>query len=232
MSGKSPTRSGALDKLEESLLALLLAAMTVITFANVIARYVFNTNILWALETTVFLFAWMVLLGASYCVKQVAHLGVDVVVAAFPAGVRKALSVIAGLCCLAYALLLLKGGWDYWANFANLPATTGRWFPTGFEERFLPKAWYEVNDIAMPSFLQFLSDSMNEGERYEKIPRFIPYTILPLSMALLSWRFIQAIWKVATGRQEMLIASHEAEEAVDEAAATIAAQEKSAQGGR
>ena len=47
-------------------------------YYEVIARYVFNANILWALETTVFLFAWLVLLGASYCVKVHAHLGVDV----------------------------------------------------------------------------------------------------------------------------------------------------------
>ena len=69
-----------INGIEESLIALILGLMTVITFANVIARYIFNTNILWALETTVFLFAWLVLLGASYCVKTRAHLGVDVVI--------------------------------------------------------------------------------------------------------------------------------------------------------
>ena len=69
----------AVNAIEETLIALILGAMTIITFANVVARYVFNANILWALETTVFLFAWLVLLGASYCVKTRAHLGVDVV---------------------------------------------------------------------------------------------------------------------------------------------------------
>jgi C4-dicarboxylate transporter DctQ subunit len=45
------------DQLEETLIAIFLGLMTVITFANVIARYVFNDNILWAVEATVFLFA-------------------------------------------------------------------------------------------------------------------------------------------------------------------------------
>jgi C4-dicarboxylate transporter DctQ subunit len=54
-----------INMIEETLIALILGIMTVITFANVIARYVFNTNILWALEATVFLFAWLVLLGIS-----------------------------------------------------------------------------------------------------------------------------------------------------------------------
>ena len=60
------TKSSWTDQIEESLIAIILGAMTLITFANVIARYVFNSNILWALETTVFLFAWLVLIGASY----------------------------------------------------------------------------------------------------------------------------------------------------------------------
>ena len=210
-------RSGT-DAFEETLIAVLLGAMTLITFANVVARYVFNDNILWALEATVFLFAWMVLLGASYAVKIVAHLGVDVVLVLFPKPARLALGLVAALCCIAYAALLLKGGWDYWANFAGLPQTTGRWFPTGLEESFLSKTWYEVNDIDMPAFLQFLSDWMNDGEAYEKIPRWIPYAVLPLSMALLLYRFIQATLALLSGEREMLIASHEAEDDISEAA--------------
>ena len=209
---------GVLDAFEETLIAALLGAMTLITFANVVARYLFNANILWALEATVFLFAWMVLLGASYAVKIVAHLGVDVVVALLPRPVQKFLGLLAVACCLIYALLLLKGSWDYWSNFAGLPQTTGRWFPTGLQDSFLSKTWYEVNDIPMPGFLQFLADSMNEGEAYEKLPRWIPYTILPLSMALLVWRFVQAAISLLTGRRLLLIASHEAEDEIEAAA--------------
>ena len=63
MSGDAGGAGGSvMDQIEESLIAILLGLMTIITFANVIARYVFNDNILWALEATVFLFAWMVLL--------------------------------------------------------------------------------------------------------------------------------------------------------------------------
>ena len=34
------------DTIEETVIAALLGAMTVVTFSNVIARYVFNSNIL------------------------------------------------------------------------------------------------------------------------------------------------------------------------------------------
>ena len=36
----------------------------------------------------------------------------------------------------------------------------------------------------MPEMLQFMADWLNEGERYEKLPRFIPYMALPIGMAI------------------------------------------------
>ena len=210
----------AIDGIEETLIAVILGLMTIITFANVVARYGFNSNILWALEMTSFLFAWLVLLGASYCVKATAHLGVDAMLNMFGRGARRTLGIVAGCCCIVFAFLLLKGGWDYWSNFAGFPATEGRWFPLGFEESFRDQGWYEVNDIDMPGWLNpWFAETFNEGEPYEKIPRLIPYVILPISMALLLLRFIQATLRIARGEQEMLIVSHEAEDAVEEAAA-------------
>lgn len=215
------------DQIEETLIAVILGLMTVITFANVVMRYVFNSNILWALETTVFLFAWLVLLGASYAVKKTMHLGVDALLALFSPAVCRVLALLSAAVCLAYAFLLLKGGWDYWANFANLPATTGRWFPMGFEEMRSTnyRAWYEVNDIPMPDMFRFIEGPMNEGEAYEKIPRFIPYAVLPIAMSLLLLRFVQATVGLWRGDRKMLIVSHEAEDAVEEARAKTEADD-------
>jgi C4-dicarboxylate transporter DctQ subunit len=186
--------SAIIDNIEETLIASLLGLMTVITFANVIARYLFNSNILWALEVTVFLFAWLVLLGASYAVKHSVHIGVDVVLQLLPLRLRKAMTIAAGVACLAFSILLLIGSWNYWYPFVT------------------KRAFLETNDIPMPEFLQFFAVWLNEGELYEKIPRFIPYAVLPLSMALLTLRFIQATWRVLTNQQDSFIASHEGEE--------------------
>jgi len=200
----------AVNSIEETLIAVILGLMTVVTFANVIARYVFNANILWALETTVFLFAWLVLLGASYCVKVRAHIGVDVVLNMVSPGTRKVLAVISVIACLAFSVLLLIGSWNFWAPFAALPMLDGT---------LKDQAWYEVNDIPMLGFLTFLEASMNEGEAYEKLPRFIPYAALPIGLALLTFRLVQAAWKVFTGEIDSVIAGHEAEDLVEEAAA-------------
>ncbi len=205
-----------IDRIEETLIASILGIMTLVTFANVIARYVFTSNLLWALELTVFLFGWMVLLGASYAVKKGAHLGVDAIIDIVSPPVRRVLGLIAIAICLAFSLLMLKGAWDYWANFANLPQTEGRWFPLGFEDKFRAKAWYEVNDIPNPPFLKFLEDAMNDGDPYEKMPRFIPYAVLPFSMALMLFRFLQAAAGLWTGRIDRVVASHEVEDEIAE----------------
>lgn len=182
------------DALEEALTALLLGAMTAITFANVVARYVFNDNILWALETTVFLFAWMVLLGACYGVKKCLHLGVDILVLRLRPGARRIFGLTSVAACLTFAALLLVGSWDYWYPFAS------------------KRAFLEVNDVPMPGFLQFLADWMNDGEAYEKMPKFIPYAVLPISMALMTWRFLQAGMRILRGDIDMVIAAHESDD--------------------
>ena len=204
------------DKIEETVIAVLLGAMTLVTFANVIARFVFNSNILWALELTVFMFGWLVLLGASYAVKKHAHLGVDAIINMVPPPVRRAMALFSVACCLVFSLLLLKGAWDYWAVFAELPPTSGRWFPTGFEDKFRGQGWYEVQDVPMPGFLRFLEDWINFGEEYEKMPKVIPYLVLPVSMGLLTFRFAQAAVQIWMGKVDRLVASHEVEDELEE----------------
>ena len=192
--------SRATDRLEETLIAIFMGLMTLITFANVVARYVFNSNILWALELTVFLFAWLVLIGVSYGVKTMSHLGVDVVVNFLPRDLRKIVTLVAVAACIIFSVLLMKGAWDYWYPFAT------------------KRAWLETDDIPMPDMLQFLATWLNEGEHYEKLPRFIPYFALPLGVALMLLRFLQLGWLVITDRAELIIAGHEAEELMEEVA--------------
>jgi C4-dicarboxylate transporter DctQ subunit len=199
MHHQAPSRlSQVVDDIEETSIAVCLGLMTLITFANVVARYIFNSNILWALEVTVFLFAWLVLMGASYAVKKNIHIGVDVIINAVPPGISKFLTILAVVACLVFSIMLLIGSWNYWYPFIT------------------ERAWLETEDIPMPEMFMFLADWFNEGERYEKLPRFIPYLALPLGMALLTFRFLQLGWQVITGNVDKIIASHEVEDEIQQ----------------
>ena len=201
MTSESTSKIGQfVNAIEETSIAICLGLMTLITFANVVARYLFNSNILWALELTVFLFAWLVLMGASYAVKKHVHIGVDVVLNVVSPGTRKILALLAWAACMAFSILLLIGSWDYWYPFIT------------------ERVWLETEDIPMPQMLMFLADWLNEGEKYEKIPRFIPYMALPLGLALITFRYLQVGWQIFKGDIDKLIAAHEVEDELKEIA--------------
>jgi len=210
MSNQKQQKSG----FEETVIAVLLGLMTMITFVNVVMRYVFNSGLIWGLEVTLILFAWLVLFGISYGVKITAHLGVDAIINLLPANARRVVAIIVGVICIAYSLLLLKGAWDYWAPYAAFDRTSGRWFPTGFEKT-RDQAWYITDQVPMPEIFRFLEGWINQGETYDKLPRVIPYTILPVGVSLLLFRFIQATIRVWKGQALGMIVSHEVEDELE-----------------
>lgn len=219
MSGayKPKGRIGAIvHNIEETIIALLLGLMTLVTFINVVLRYGFNSQLIWGLELTLVLFAWLVLFGIAYGFKVVSHLGVDAVINMVGPTPRRVMGVLSALVCIFYAVLLLKGAWDYWAPFAGLDATTGRWFPTGFEDS-RDQGWYEMEQLPIPFGQGWLENTFNLGEEYEKMPRLVPYAILPFALGLMLYRLVQLLVRILRGEIDTLIVSHEAEDAVEEA---------------
>ena len=102
-----------INRLEESFLCLLLVSMTLLVFAEVVARFGFNAGIHWAQEVTLTMSAWFVLFGASYGVKVGSHIGVDVFVKMLPRGVHRLVTMVAIGLCLFYCGLFLSGSWVY-----------------------------------------------------------------------------------------------------------------------
>lgn len=102
-----------LEHVEEGLIAFLLAAMTIVTFGQVIARYVFNYSFVWALELTMYFFGALIFLGMSYGVRVGAHIGVDALVRLLPSRIASRLAIVSTLLCLVYASIVLYGSWIY-----------------------------------------------------------------------------------------------------------------------
>jgi len=102
-----------LARLEEVLIVLLMAAMTLVTFGQVVARYVFNYSFVWALELTGVLFAWLIFVGMSYGARVGAHIGVDAAVRLLGPRAARMAGVLAALLCIAYSLIVAWGGWQY-----------------------------------------------------------------------------------------------------------------------
>jgi C4-dicarboxylate transporter DctQ subunit len=101
--------TGSINRLEEGVLATLLALMTILTFLQVVLRYAFNSGLVWSLEATTYLFAALILFGMSYGVRTQTHIAVDLVIRRLPRRAAKIVNLVAILACLSYALLMLYG---------------------------------------------------------------------------------------------------------------------------
>ena len=189
--------SGIVTKFEETVIALLMAGMVLLTFSQVIARYVFNTGWQAALEATVLMYAWMILFGMSYGVKIGAHLGVDAIIIALPDRIFRILAVFGALTGVVYGLMLLTGSMTYLGKLYqfNLGMQDLR-FPDWFANGVAPAIGWEIYD--------------------NEVPRWFAFSILPIGLALFSFRCLQATWQIIKGERRMMIASHEAEDLVAE----------------
>jgi C4-dicarboxylate transporter DctQ subunit len=102
-----------LDHLEEWIIGLMLAAMTALTFLQVVMRYVFNSGFPWALELTTVFFAFMIFVGISYGVRVGSHIGVDALVKMMGHNARRNVSILAVLLSLLYVGFVLTGATTY-----------------------------------------------------------------------------------------------------------------------
>ncbi|MDM8565439.1 TRAP transporter small permease [Candidatus Halobeggiatoa sp. HSG11] len=98
----------ALDRMltlfEEVIITVGLGTATILIFANVIARYMFDTGFPWVLETVQYLFAWVVLVGSAYGFREGIHLGVDILVLKFSPIVRRWIGLSSLALCLVFVV--------------------------------------------------------------------------------------------------------------------------------
>ncbi|KAA0073176.1 TRAP transporter small permease [Tardiphaga sp. P9-11] len=92
-------------------MAVLLAAMVVLVFGNVVLRYVFNSGIAISEELSRWLFVWMVFLGAIVGLREHAHLGVDSFVKLLSPTGRKICYALSHALMLYASILLTEGSW-------------------------------------------------------------------------------------------------------------------------
>jgi C4-dicarboxylate transporter DctQ subunit len=164
-------RAGALllkvlDRLEEWLIASLMAGATALIFVAVVHRYaaalpipvlqdwLLRINLSWAQELCIYMFIWMAKFGAAYGVRTGIHVGVDVLINRLPDRIRAKIIVFG----------LLAG-----ALFTGIIGTLGAEF---------------VWDVA---HTQEVSADL-------ELPMWIVYLAIPCGSYLMCFRFLQVTW--------------------------------------
>jgi TRAP-type C4-dicarboxylate transport system permease small subunit len=100
----------SLKYFEEILSGIFMVLMFMATFANVLARYFFNSPIQWAEEFSRYAFIWVVFLGAVVCTKHKRHVGIDSLVKALPSHIQPWVNLAADLFTLALMVIIIWYG--------------------------------------------------------------------------------------------------------------------------
>jgi TRAP-type C4-dicarboxylate transport system permease small subunit len=113
----------AMQYFEEIVAGTFMVLMSVTTFANVLARYFFNSPIQWAEELARYSFIWVVFMGAVVCTKRKRHIAIDFLLQSLPPRASAWLRVLADLCTLGIALVIARYGWRLTVAATQITAT-------------------------------------------------------------------------------------------------------------
>jgi TRAP-type C4-dicarboxylate transport system permease small subunit len=98
-------------RLLEFLIVVLMVAMVVMVFGNVVLRYGFNSGINISDEMARYCFVWLTYIGAMVAMREGGHLGVDTLVKRLPAGGKKTALFIGEALMLLCNGLFFLGTW-------------------------------------------------------------------------------------------------------------------------
>lgn len=120
-----------LDKAEDIFVAanrwaliLILAAMSLVVFANVVLRYLTNFSLVWAEELARYLMIWMTFLGAGLVLRFGGHVAIDSLHHVLSEGVARAVRIVLAILMVAFFAAMAWQGIRYMqlAQFQTTPA--------------------------------------------------------------------------------------------------------------
>ena len=91
------------------IISVLFLLMIIITFIQVIFRYVLNSALPWAGEITIFFFIWVIFLGASITLHKGLHIGVDIITNQLREKNKKIIYIFTNILIIIFCILIFFG---------------------------------------------------------------------------------------------------------------------------
>lgn len=94
-----------LDRLEENILIILMALMSIAVIIQVFSRTILNISPAWTEEVARYMLVWITFVGASLGAKRGAHMGVEAFTMILPKKVQKTVQAITLLLCAGFTAI-------------------------------------------------------------------------------------------------------------------------------
>lgn len=101
-----------LNNFEGYLCAIMLIAMSIIVFMQVICRFILKSSLPWSEEASRYLLVWVSFLGGAYGIRQGAHLGVEAFTLMLPKKVRGFVEILCMVIGIVLCCIIFKFGVD------------------------------------------------------------------------------------------------------------------------
>jgi TRAP-type C4-dicarboxylate transport system permease small subunit len=102
-----------LYKFLKTICFLLMLAMVLIIFAQVLARYAFSNSLSWSEEIGRYLFVWMTFIGSAIAVRNKLHVSLDMFVSHLPHRLQKICLLISYVSMVIFTAVLIYGGYRF-----------------------------------------------------------------------------------------------------------------------
>jgi TRAP-type C4-dicarboxylate transport system permease small subunit len=102
--------SDILNRITEIVLVIVLTAMAVAVFLQVIFRYVLSLPLFWTEEFARYCLVWASLLGSAVAVKRGQHIAVTILVERLPSPLGRILKIVALMAVAVILTVILWGG--------------------------------------------------------------------------------------------------------------------------
>ncbi|WP_150538612.1 TRAP transporter small permease [Actinobacillus vicugnae] len=110
----------------EAVVVLILSAMSILVFLNVVLRYGFNSSISVTEEVSRYMFVWLAFLGAILAFSENQHVSVTVLTDKLSPIGRHILKLFTDAAMLFCCYLIVDGSWiQFQLNLANLAPISG-----------------------------------------------------------------------------------------------------------
>jgi len=100
--------SAIIHRVGEIFIVILTLLMVVVITLQVISRYIFNAPFSWTMEANIFLFAWLIFIGASVVLKEGRHVKMELFLTNFSMRKRKIISIFVSLLLVVFLVILLR----------------------------------------------------------------------------------------------------------------------------
>lgn len=94
------------------ILFILMIALIVSVFSQVLFRFVLNQPLAWTEELARYILVWLTFLGAAYAMSLKAHIGVEFFVNKLPDSLHKFSLVLSTLVSIAFFMILITQGYS------------------------------------------------------------------------------------------------------------------------